>query len=62
MYFFTGRTHKLHHYRNGKELPWITKDDNYDFTFQNPRQLQNERKLLPGDHLTLGRLVVTESM
>ncbi|ODN04974.1 DBH-like monooxygenase protein 1 [Orchesella cincta] len=49
----SGRKMKLHHFRGGKELPWIYKDENYDWTFQTTRPLQTERKVLPGDHLTM---------
>ncbi|ODN04980.1 DBH-like monooxygenase protein 1 [Orchesella cincta] len=48
-----GRKIKLRHYRNDYELPWIYKDFNFDWTFQTVRHLQTERKLLPGDHLSL---------
>ncbi|CAL8081547.1 unnamed protein product [Orchesella dallaii] len=49
----SGRKIKLHHYRNGTELPWIYKDYNFDWSFQVVRHLDPERKLLPGDHLSL---------
>ncbi len=37
------------HIRNGKELPWISYDDNYNFNFQQIRVLRQERVILPGD-------------
>ncbi|CAL8081532.1 unnamed protein product [Orchesella dallaii] len=49
----SGRTLMLHHFRGGKELPWIYKDLNFDWTFQTTRPLQTERRILPGDHLSL---------
>lgn len=39
------------HIRNGKELPWISYDNNYNFNFQQIRNLREERTILPGDML-----------
>jgi len=50
-----GRKLKLRHFRNGIELPWIAHDDKYDFNYQQYRMLDEERKVLPGDHLTIGK-------
>ncbi|CAL8146099.1 unnamed protein product [Orchesella dallaii] len=44
---------RIKHFRNGKELPWIQNDDNYDFNFQQWRWLFNPVKLLPGDQITV---------
>lgn len=44
---------RFHHFRDGKELPWISNDDNYMFQFQPSRLLRNEVQILPGDHLAL---------
>lgn len=46
-----GRKMKLRHVRDGKELPRIVEDDNYDHNFQQIRQLENETSVLPGDYL-----------
>jgi len=47
---------KLRHFRNDIELPWIASDDKYDFNYQQSRMLDEERKVLPGDRLTIGTL------
>lgn len=61
-----GRKMKLRHVRGGVELPRIVEDDNYDYAFQQVRQLANETVVLPGDYLitdcayeTLGRRRLT---
>jgi len=48
----TGRKVKIRHFRDGKELPWLSYDDHYNFDYQQSRHLRTEIKLLPGDHLT----------
>ncbi|CAL8068136.1 unnamed protein product [Orchesella dallaii] len=47
----TGKEATLHQYRDGRELPWILSDDNYNFDFQQVRVLRKERKIYPGDHM-----------
>jgi hypothetical protein len=47
----SARKMKVRHFRNGKELPWIVNDENYDFNYQTNRVLNNEVLLLPGDQL-----------
>ncbi|CAL8068120.1 unnamed protein product [Orchesella dallaii] len=47
----TGRGVRLRHFREGKELPWIIADDNYNFNYQQVRLLNDEVKIVPGDHL-----------
>ncbi|ODN05530.1 DBH-like monooxygenase protein 2 [Orchesella cincta] len=47
-----GRRVRLQHFRNGQELPWIIKDDNYDSEFQQMRLLKTQVSVLPGDQLT----------
>ncbi|XP_021962814.1 DBH-like monooxygenase protein 1 [Folsomia candida] len=42
---------RLRHFRGGKELPLIAKDDYYDFNYQQSRTLQEEITVLPGDEL-----------
>ncbi|XP_064598425.1 DBH-like monooxygenase protein 1 [Liolophura sinensis] len=42
---------RFRHFRGGKELRPITVDDNYDFNYQETRLLEEEVKVLPGDHL-----------
>ncbi|CAL8146102.1 unnamed protein product [Orchesella dallaii] len=44
---------RVKHFRDGKELPWIQNDDNYDFNFQQWRWLYKPVKLLPGDQITV---------
>lgn len=39
----------LRQIRDGKEMPTVLKDDNYDFNYQEGRQLKPEWKILPGD-------------
>lgn len=46
-----GRKMKLRHIRDGAELSRIVEDDNYDYDFQQVRQLVNETKVLPGDYM-----------
>lgn len=46
-----GRKMKLRHIREGKELSRIVEDDNYDYDFQQVRQLENETSILPGDYM-----------
>ncbi|CAL8141897.1 unnamed protein product [Orchesella dallaii] len=47
-----GRRIRLQHFRNGQELPWIIKDDNYDSEFQQMRLLRTQALVLPGDQFT----------
>lgn len=49
----SGRSIKVRHWRNGKELPWLINDDYFDFNFQQNRQLSQEIVVLPGDHMTI---------
>lgn len=46
-----GRKITLRHVRAGKELERIIEDDNYDFNYQQVRQLDNETVVLPGDYI-----------
>lgn len=46
-----GRKMKLRHVRDGMELDRIVEDDNYDFNYQQVRQLSNETVVLPGDYM-----------
>lgn len=46
-----GRKMTLRHVRNGIELPRIIEDDNYDYNYQQVRQLENETVVLPGDYI-----------
>ncbi|KAJ6646050.1 MOXD1 like 1 [Pseudolycoriella hygida] len=46
-----GRKMKLRHVRDGIELDRIVEDDNYDFNYQQVRQLTNETVVLPGDYM-----------
>ncbi|XP_055341552.1 DBH-like monooxygenase protein 1 homolog [Paramacrobiotus metropolitanus] len=48
-----GRKIILRHIRDGKELPPIGKDDAYDFNYQESRNVQPYRTILPGDTLKL---------
>ncbi|CAL8068681.1 unnamed protein product [Orchesella dallaii] len=47
----TGSASTFMHLRGDKELPWIIYDDNWNFSFQQFRVLNQERRLLPGDRL-----------
>lgn len=46
-----GRQMKLRHVREGQELERIIDDSNYDFSYQQVRQLRNETNVKPGDYL-----------
>lgn len=46
-----GRKMTLRHVREGKELPRIIEDDNYDYNYQQVRQLENETVVMPGDYI-----------
>ena len=48
-----GRQIRLRHIRNGTEvLPYIVRDDNYDFSYQRMRHVP-PRKVMKGDQLTV---------
>ena len=38
-------------FRNKTELPYLAKDNAYDFNYQETRRLTEEREILPGDSL-----------
>ncbi|XP_014787916.1 DBH-like monooxygenase protein 1 [Octopus bimaculoides] len=44
---------RLHHYRDGKKLPDIMYDDNYDFNYQELRFIKTETTLLKDDILQI---------
>jgi len=46
-------THQIRfrHFRGNTELPWISSDDNYSYSFQRFRVLANPVKVKPGDRL-----------
>jgi hypothetical protein len=46
-----GRKMKLRHIRDGVELDRVVEDDNYDYNYQQVRQLENETNVMPGDYL-----------
>ncbi|XP_036334725.1 MOXD1 homolog 1-like [Rhagoletis pomonella] len=46
-----GRKMALRHVRGGKELERIIEDDNYDYNYQQVRQLEHEVVVLPGDYI-----------
>jgi len=48
---------KFRHFRNDVELSWIAQEDNFDFNNQLPRVLDEERKVLPGDRLVIGKII-----
>jgi hypothetical protein len=73
----SGRRLKVRHIRDGKELPWASNDDNYDFNYQQNRPLRQNLIVKPGDHLiyecitdtdwrngsvTIGDLATTDEM
>lgn len=41
----------LRHVRNGKEMDKIIEDDNYNYKYQQIRQLTNETLIMPGDYI-----------
>lgn len=45
---------RVRHFREDVELPFLGDDQNYDNGYQENRNIK-EVKLLPGDHLTLGK-------
>lgn len=53
--FSPGRSIRVRHFRDGKELPPLAVDDYYDFNFQQILRLQEERTILPSDHVTTGK-------
>ncbi|KAL5275199.1 MOXD1 family protein [Megaselia abdita] len=46
-----GRKMMLRHIRNGKEMDKIIEDDNYNYKYQQIRQLINETLIMPGDYI-----------
>lgn len=48
-----GRKLRVRHFRNNEELSPMAVDENYDFNFQQTAVLDQERTVLPGDHITL---------
>jgi hypothetical protein len=46
-----GKKLRLRHIREGRELPRVAEDDNYDFNYQQARVLPKEVAVLPGDEL-----------
>ncbi|ODM91325.1 DBH-like monooxygenase protein 1 [Orchesella cincta] len=48
-----GRRLRIQHFRNGRELPWISNDDNFIVNYQPTRILREEVTILPGDQVTM---------
>jgi hypothetical protein len=46
-----GKKLRLRHIRDGRELPRVAEDDNYDFNYQQSRMFPKEVAVLPGDEL-----------
>ncbi|XP_042863898.1 DBH-like monooxygenase protein 1 homolog [Penaeus japonicus] len=46
------RNIRVRHFRDDKELPPLVQDDYYDSNFHYAMQLQEERTILPSDHIT----------
>jgi hypothetical protein len=46
-----GKKIRVRHIREGRELPRIAEDNNYDFSYQQSRILPHEVAVLPGDEL-----------
>ncbi|ODM98355.1 DBH-like monooxygenase protein 2, partial [Orchesella cincta] len=42
---------RFRHFRGNTELPWISNDDNYSYSFQRFRVLSEPVRVLPGDNL-----------
>ena len=51
MTFIRYQCHETDNFRNGIELPYLAKDDSYDFNYQETRKLLEEREILSGDSL-----------
>lgn len=49
----SGKRMKLHHFRQTRELPWITSDENFGNDYQQFRVLHEERTVLPWDILVM---------
>ncbi|KAK7072077.1 DBH-like monooxygenase protein 1 [Halocaridina rubra] len=47
-----GRTIKMKQFRNGREMPTVFEDKNYDFNYQQERVLKENLIIMPGDTLT----------
>lgn len=48
-----GKKLRVHHFRGGKELPWLIYDDNWTGDYQQFRNLREEREVRAGDQLTV---------
>lgn len=48
-----GRRLSLRHIRQGRELPPIVQDNQFDFDYQQSLTLEHETKILPGDELVV---------
>ncbi|EDV25404.1 uncharacterized protein TRIADDRAFT_63840 [Trichoplax adhaerens] len=48
-----GRSLQVKHHRQKKELPFLAHNPHYDFNYQDIMFLKKERKVLPGDQMTL---------
>lgn len=46
-----GYSVRARHFKEGKELPSIIRDDNYDFNFQEYQYLVKEKNIQPGDEI-----------
>ncbi len=45
---------RIRHFRDGVELPWLAKDDNYDTNYQMNRMMRKPITIMQNDHLTVG--------
>jgi len=52
----TGAASRFMHIRGDRELSWVLYDDNWNFSFQQFRLINGERRLLPGDKLVASTL------
>jgi hypothetical protein len=50
----SGRKMRIRHFRDGVELPWLAKDDNYDTNYQMNRMMRKPITIMQNDHLTVG--------
>lgn len=48
-----GRRVRMRHFRNNRELPFLTSDENYSFAYQQMRNIPEEKRILPGDQLAV---------
>lgn len=53
----SGRQLRLQHFRNTREMTWISADSNFSPTHKQIRNLREHVRVLPGDHLVMSKFV-----